>query len=236
MIPWIDALPPEPTAVLRHLYREMGRLGMEASDLSPMQRSVLQDVEHWLDRGLADALILTLTQIAPAATPDGARATPIQVRAVITRRGALTLRLQPLACVNASERERLFHRRPHLRLVGPESSSLDLPEARPRSAKTLNELVLLRSVRGLGEPRRASKIYPDPVSVLLVFLVRRCYEVFIEKLCRCAPVEVVDQFVFAFERTGTKPFQQLQSWKIVETQRRTASLVALGGSRGRARR
>jgi len=239
-IPWIDALPPDPTAVLRHLYREMGRLGIELDDLSPTQRSVLQDVEHWIDRGLVDALTHILSQIAQISSPgrDPQRA-PIQVRAVITRRGALSLRWGAAVRSKSGEGEdRPFRRRAHLRVVGAEGTSPNLPDAARRSVKAFNGVLLLRSVRGLSESSRSTKAnnYLDPVSILLIFLVRRCYENFIERLRERSPVEMVDRFIFAFDRTTSKPFQQLRSWKIVEAQDRVDNLVALEGARGRARR
>jgi hypothetical protein len=236
-IPWLDALPPDPMEVLCHIHREFGRLGMGLEDLSVDQRSVLHDVQHWFDRGFADALTRVLADAAPpAGAALDANSTPLRLRATVTRRGALCVRWEPLRrSPDGSERG---HRRNHLRVVGSKTRSPSTAQPPPRVAHAENELIAFRKLGALGGLYRGHKAECDiePLSILLIFLVRRCYELFINNLKEYASIIVISEFVFEFSRTDQRPFQQLRSWKITELQDRRDNLVALESLRGRARR
>jgi len=216
-LPWLDLLPPDPLEVLCHIHQECGRLGVEVDEFPEHHVVLMRDVRAWLSQARPDSVARAVSA-AGAGIEGRAPGSPVRVRAALTRQGSLRVGLErsprPL---DRARRPLRPDRRPSLRLVG---SRHEVPPPVARAAGGARELIFFRQVARLGGishgRRPAAEL--EPLSALLVLLVRSCYEALLKQLRQHMDVELADQFVFDFVKVPQRPFQRLRSWKIVAAQ------------------
>jgi hypothetical protein len=204
---------------IAHLLRELGRLGLETSDIErherpPNTKTVLSDLMKWLSERPAEALAklfnwqaLDLSRIRSRLEQDRSAKPRIEVSAHITKMNNLSVRWHPGGWRNTdfnrdrSDRnhfnlitQRKWRQLPDFHwFVGDEDPTFD---SRPS-----NEFMYIRGAGNLRPvPREAYGPYAtyntDVVDSILICAVRSAYESLIDELEHSFEVDMVDTFEF----------------------------------------
>lgn len=235
-VSWHDGGPNAPTEYLSHLLHELGRLGLEASDIErddrpPNTKTVLSDLMGWLD-GDKDAALahlvnwrhLDLECMSDRVNRDRRAKPRIEISATITKMNNLSVCWHPGGWRESSidwsvsgERRNLIELR---RWAEPPDFWFFVGDEEPTfQGRATNELMYVRGVNNLKpEPREEYGPYAtynrDVVDSILICAVRSAYERLIEQLKESFDVTVMDAFDFVTrdERRDADP--GLSDWPI----------------------